>query len=596
MNKLYAALLCSCFVIASSALSESALGQKVVSKPQISPKCAFLRQQRQRVVRGAQDFADASPLSHVTSAADLSPETQSIADLGAYIGQAEAFAARVTILAMAIADCDRGLQLSDVKRLATLTAVQVKHVRRVQEQWAERSGDDGKAMLDMVVTPVSAVYQAEAQSYYAPKPQVMDDPDVAKDFSALPSDLSGSALDSDTKTFLLQAYPHLRYEEAGQVWNAIQGVDKERGLTSVYLIRKAVAERLNSAQAKATAQEQQQSKNRMADVIDSLWYIAPLLLVLLPLWLWLDRRRAKMRAFQYGLKSSPFWFGNAVWIFWDPGETVILLERKRLRPMVDPGGGYCVISPWREQEYKGRISYKTQFSTWISEPIHTSDGLAVNLSVGIWWKISDPGTYVSAIASDYHDGNQHHRENLQEAAEVWIQKLAAGTLREKINQLPAEKLISPYVQSYIQVRRPDGANENSSPQEVPRFADQLDAVKEMLAEKTIKYGIQVERLEVQELILPPVYQKKLEAVRVAFLEPIEANALTEAQTIALRGLASVIGADKVGLIEVLKHVNLSHVGFNPYTGVIPVLQPLINTLQKEAEKSLPPSAPRVQEP
>lgn len=125
--------------------------------------------------------------------------------------------------------------------------------------------------------------------------------------------------------------------------------------------------------------------------------------------------------------------------------------------MMDPQGGYCAISPWKGQEYKGRISYKTQFSTWKSDPIITSDGLAINLAVGIWWRIANPGTFVSAIASDYHEGEQHRSENLGEAAEFWIKKLAAGTLREEVNQLPAEKLISPYVQAYLQVRRgPEG--------------------------------------------------------------------------------------------------------------------------------------------
>src|SRR5438309_583634 len=72
-------------------------------------------------------------------------------------------------------------------------------------------------------------------------------------------------------------------------------------------------------------------------------------------------------------------------------------------------------------------------------------------------RIVVPGLYVSRIAADYHEGEQHHNEDLGEAAEFWIKKLAAGTLREEVNQLPAEKLISPYVQAYLQVRRgPEG--------------------------------------------------------------------------------------------------------------------------------------------
>jgi hypothetical protein len=97
---------------------------------------------------------------------------------------------------------------------------------------------------------------------------------------------------------------------------------------------------------------------------------------------------------------------------------------------------------------------------------------------------------------------------------------------------------------------------------------------------------------VQELILPPIYQQKLEAVRVAFLEPSQARALTEAQVIALQGLASVIGPEKVGLIEVLKHVDISHVGVNPFTGIIPIVQPVIDTLHQQTQKALPASGPQ----
>ena len=255
--------------------------------------------------------------------------------------------------------------------------------------------------------------------------------------------------------------------------------------------------------------------------------------------------------------------------------------------MVDPRGGYRTISAWSGQEYRGRISYKTQFSTWKSDPIITSDGLSVNLGVGIWWRIADAGVYVSAISSDYHDGDLHKNENLAEAAEFWIKKLASGTLREEINQLPAEKLISPYVQAYLQVRRGPEGELLPHGDALPNFSDQLGKVQQKLSDKTRRYGIEIERLEVQELILPPVYQSKLEAVRVAFLEPSQARALTEAQVIALKGLASVIGPEKVGLIEVLKHVDISNIGMNPFTGAIPVIQPVVDSLHRQSESALP---------
>jgi hypothetical protein len=231
------------------------------------------------------------------------------------------------------------------------------------------------------------------------------------------------------------------------------------------------------------------------------------------------------------------------------------------------------------------------------------------LSLSVWWKITDAKKFVLEVAADYHDETHHHAAALstpdearaqkkateywtKEAAEFWIRKLAAGTLREQINLLPAEKLISPYVQTYIQVARGQATGQSTDLQRIETFSGQLGNTRNELNKKAVDYGITVEKLEVPELILPPVYQKKLEAVRIAFLEPHQQTALTEAQKIALNGLADIIGKDKVGLIEVLKHVDLSHVSANPFTGVIPIVRPIVKDIQQHTERALPPASAR----
>lgn len=295
--------------------------------------------------------------------------------------------------------------------------------------------------------------------------------------------------------------------------------------------------------------------------------------------------RAKYKAFRTGVLRVPIWAGFAELILWEPGETVVLLKNKRMIPMSDPAGGYRVISALRGEEYKGRINYKTNFLTYTSDPILTSDGLSVNLALGIWWKIQDSNLYLSKISSDYHAGQRHFDQGLAEAAEYWIKSLAGGTLRENINKLPTEKLISPYVQAYIQVA------EGKSEQPLPQFSDLLDQARQQLNEKTARYGIEVERIEVQELRLPEAYQSKLEAVRVAFLKPYKAKADTSAQVIALEGLASVIGREKVGLIEILKHIDFPKTVMQPTLvspAVAPLLQPIANAVQQQAERALSP--------
>jgi hypothetical protein len=567
-----------------------------------SPKCAFLRSEVRRIAEQGQDFEDSSPFSRVGSTDALTTANLNVADWAQYEATAEEFTARKTLFGLEAFSCERGVQLSDKSRLVAIEKARATQVERAAGRWQASAGDQGKDYADPISAKINAVYESDTQSFYNSPAQSFNDPDVGKDYAGLSNLIQDSSLDQSTKNFFAANLSRLRYEEAGKLSDTLEGVDKTQGLDYAYLLRNTVANRVSAedAQDQQAAQKQaedaqERTKERIGNLMNeaSHYAIAAFIVLVLfgLLWVATDRTRAKYRAFRLGLKRSPFWFGNAEWIFWEPGETIVLLRHKKLVPMKDRDGGYRSISSWNGEEYKGRISYKTQFSTWKSDPIITSDGLSINLNVGIWWRIVDASLYVSRIASDYHENDQHKDGNLTEAAEEWIEKLAAGTLREEVNQLPAEKLISPYVQAYLQVRSNSDGAATSEEKPIPNFAEQLGKTREKLNQKTLAYGIEVERFEVQELILPPMYQQKLEAVRIAFLEPTQATALTNAQAIALQGLAGVIGKDRVGLIEVLKHVDISHINMNPFTGVVPIVQPMLNALQQQSERALPTGSP-----
>ena len=551
-------------------------------------KCAFLRRELHRIAGDAQDFVDQAPLSKIQNPDELAAANATLGDWASYVSASEVFAAKETILRLDLAACQRGMALSDTSRLTEINSARAFQVRRALRRWEEVAGDAGKDVESSIAARISDIYETEAKSFYNSGISSFGDKDVGKDYSELPALIQNSGLDQGTKEFYNTAVQFLRYEEAGQLANVLRGLDPEHGLNYAYVLRKSVEPRVVAASNKKAQLANELLTERTGQVETYAVALVLAFILLFLLWLWVDRARAKYRAFRTGTKRSPFWFGNAEWVFWEPGETVVLLEHKQLIPMKDPRGGYCAISSWRGQEYKGRVSYKTQFSTWTSDPILTSDGLAVNLKLGVWWKIVEAQQYVSAISSEYHEGTEHHSENLTEAAEVWIQKLTAGTLREEVNKLPAEKLISPYVQAYLQVRRGPEGELLSTSREIPNFSEQLGEAQKHLHEKLVPYGIAIERLEVQELVLPHVYQEKLERVRVAFLEPSESRALTDAQVIALKGLESVLGPETVRLIEVLKHVDMSNMAANPFSAMMPIVQPVIQTVQQQAERALPP--------
>jgi len=575
-----------------------------------NPKCVFLRHEAQRIGREEQDFVNASKFTGLKNTDDLAIAGGTLPEWGNYIGTTEVFAAREGFLRMAASACDKKINLSNPERLNGISKMREAHVKRLTERWQRLAGDAGKDLQASVIAQLGSAYDAETKSFYNTELRQFDDPDIGKDYPDLLTGLRNSALDQNTKNFYNDNARFLQYEEAGQLSNILKGIDTQHGLDYAYLLRKKLSDRASTAAQLRDQVSRQQEKDLKSTMSTYAIEASAAILAIILLWVWSDRARAKFRGIRTGATRVPFWGGNFEWVFWEPGETVVLLQHKRLVPMMNPHGGYCTISAWKGQEYKGKISYKTQFSTWTSDPILTSDGLAVNLGLSVWWKIADAGKFVSGVAADYHEDNKHYgspslavaQESqiskdasdywTKEAAEFWIRKLAAGTLREQINQLPAEKLISPHVQSYIQIARGQDGGSGAGIRPVPNFSDQLGNTKTELNKKALDYGITIEKLEVQELILPPVYQKKLEAVRVAFLEPTQQTALTEAQKIALRGLADVIGEDKVGLIEVLKHVDLSRVSMNPFTGVIPIAQPIVDNLQQQTEKALPSSSSR----
>jgi hypothetical protein len=564
------------------------LGQTTASTARRSsssnPKCQFLRQELRRLAQEREEVVQNSPFRSVTNLEQLAEAEGTIDSLAQYFADVEQRMSRERILRDRISYCDAQRSLASMDRLESIERLRARQVDDVRGRWRAIAGEPDTPAEAAVVARINQVFEEEGLNLQ--RAAAVDhgwDPEVRMGYPNLVQLIRDSQLDPETKDSLSTKIALIRFEEAGRLANILAGIDKDSSLNYAIKLRNILAQRetlMEQVRRDRAAAEQKAVKERWRNLM---WTYGPLVFVglgaLVVAWVFLSYARAKVHAFRTGKKRVPYWGGLAELILWEPGETVVILQNKRLTPMGDPGGGMTSISAWRGQEYKGRITYKTRMSMWRSGPILTSDGLQVSLAFGIWWKIVDPGRHVSAIAADYHLGSEHRTDELTEAAEVWIERFAASTLREQVNMLPAERLISPYVQTYIQV-----ANERSS--EVPQFSDVLLTARAQLSEKTTAYGIQIERLEVQELILPPVYQEKLEAVRVAFLEPYQSKALTEAQVIALRGLASVIGPEKVGLIEILKHVDLSRATMNPFTGVVPVVQPILNTVTDSTLKGL----------
>jgi hypothetical protein len=292
-------------------------------------------------------FSSAEPGPQLTWTAmiqnndELAAANATISDWASYVGASEVFAAKQTILRLDLAACLRGLALSDTSRLADINSTRASHVRRALGRWRELAGDAGKEAESSIAAQISQIYETEAKSFYGSGISSFTDKDVGKDYSDLPAVIQNSGLDQGTKQFYNTALQFLRYEEAGQLANALRGLDLEHGLNYAYVLRKSVEPRVIAASSKKTQLANELLTERMSQVETYAVVLVVVFILLLLLWLWVDRARAKYRAFRTGAKRSPFWFGNAEWVFWEPGETVVLLEHKQLIPTKDPSSPWC---------------------------------------------------------------------------------------------------------------------------------------------------------------------------------------------------------------------------------------------------------------
>jgi regulator of protease activity HflC (stomatin/prohibitin superfamily) len=454
-------------------------------------------------------------------------------------------------------------------------------------------GTQDDEMCRVIVNRVNRVYDDEAKSFYNfDTVKFPLDTDVLKDYPNILSLLQASSLPVEQKLFFQENARYLKYEEAGRLFDILSGTDKEDTLLGyAYSLRKLLAERAQRANLLAQEESVRVAGKRAAvigGIMSWVWFTGALVLVLVVLVVVFrqGKRYAKFRAIRTGQLRIPYWWGLMELLLWEPGEAIVLLRNKKLVAMADATGGYTSISAWSGEEYKGRITYKSQLMRYTSDPIHTSDGVVVNLDLGVWWHIQNPNLYVSRIAADYHADGTHHGKlrgytdrptgdkyfdaKLQETAEEWIRVLAGSSLREHLCQLTAAKLISPYIQSYI--HRYFDPSENEASEYKNRMSTVLGEAAEALNGKTNEYGIRVERVEVQELKLPTNLQSKLETVRLSFLEPARSSAETEAKTIerkglsqaqlaALSGLADIIGKDGVAKIEFLKALGVARIPF-----------------------------------
>ncbi len=311
---------------------------------------------------------------------------------------------------------------------------------------------------------------------------------------------------------------------------------------------------------------------------------------------WLGYWSPRSRAFKTGERMVPVWFGIGRLLLWNPGETFVFQENKKLKDVGDPEGGMRTIFPIRGEECVGPISLRTNLLNWEDTEVLTREAQPLGIKVAVWWRISDARTYAFRISTDrpeFTKGVASRALLLDDAAvhkmvEHWIYVLTESAVRSQVNQLSVADVVSAQATQFLQdVGQNDRAQRSEALEKL--FEPAMEGALRIIKDKAQGYGIAVERLEVPHVHLPPEMQEAINETRKAFLSPIRSEREAEAVKIKLDKMAQVLGKDNVALNELMKNLQGTQI-MTPLN----FMAPLFAGLDKRAAKAVDPVSPEHQ--
>jgi regulator of protease activity HflC (stomatin/prohibitin superfamily) len=342
-------------------------------------------------------------------------------------------------------------------------------------------------------------------------------------------------------------------------------------------------------------------KAAMANAADALpdvrvppwaWAIPPIALVV---YVKLSITVARTKAIRNRRKSVDLFFGICRMVLWEQNEAILILQNKKIKHALygtDPrvGGGVILIWPIFGQELRVRVPLSLQLTEFKDENVMTRESMPVRIRVAFWWRLKDVVKYSYLIGEKVTARGELGRTIAEDqdgdkpaAAERWIQTLVESSLRLLVSQARAASLISTTPISYLDA----GARPPALPRSTAVAAevgDEGDFHRQMAAQllnitrpKLESYGLEIERIEIQEVAFLRDIQDALNKVWVAMVRPAQSAYETRAREIELQGAASVLGIEAVSLIEILKHNSPSLIGGGTFADVISAVDHLKKT-------------------
>lgn len=271
-------------------------------------------------------------------------------------------------------------------------------------------------------------------------------------------------------------------------------------------------------------------------------------------------------------ETVSFWKGLAEIASWNPTEAVLFLKNKHIN-FVDTnpndGGGIRVMFPHFGEELALRVPLEIQTLSFKDAEVLTKEYMPLAIQGTMYWKVVDLAKFYLLISKDVHSASDTGKHEIKaspsrpkfEVAEYWLRSMAEEKTRTVVSQIGTGLLIADKLQSDLPAAllsqgetlfggdAPQPSNANRSATE-----GLANAIKTQFAASVSEYGLEIHRVALQEVKLPPeIYAAAVEACKSAYL-PIKAKAEAIARKLKLQAEADVIGKDATGLKEVAANI------------------------------------------
>lgn len=282
----------------------------------------------------------------------------------------------------------------------------------------------------------------------------------------------------------------------------------------------------------------------------------------------------KQRAITTKRRSMPILFGLARLITWEQNEGLILLRDKKISDTIygpKSGGGIHIIYPLLGEELRAQVPLTLQLTWFRDERVLTRESIQLVVKVAIWWEIRDLEAYFYRIDREVHSiddrdipratpipsqgtvtrANPTKRGPLA-IAEVWVRTVAEVCLRKLITGSSL----------FLMLSESEGTN-SATAEVVP------EQLKAEIRSRLNGYGLEIDRVEIQEVQLPSAIQKAVHEVWVAASAKTKSKHDAEATRHRLQVLVDLLGQDNAALREVVDRLPAgAFLGNNPFAPIL----------------------------